>query len=265
MARVTAGQCRGARAPVVCGVRANAPLPDRGRGLPDLAPVTRPDGTFTIAGFGSLLSTTSSRLTFPDLVNFRRGTLPGWRRVFAHTTAVFHERGVARPATREVASLSVEPCAGTTLQVALFDVPATDAVAAALLDREHEFKFVAVEVGEPGGGTAVALACARWTDAEYRAQRIADAADWARRYHGRYPDGAPYRIDAVWDDDDVLPCRPYLRHVVLAARALGADVEACVLDNTFLVDGTTVRQHLARDPGIMQEAPPPGLEARYGG
>lgn len=244
-------------------VRPNAPLPDRGGGLPDLRPIARPDGRFTIAGFGSLLSRTSAGLTFPELADFRVGTLPGWRRVFAHTTAVFHQRGVARPTTREVASLSVEPCASTSIAVALFDVPANDDVAAALLEREHEFAFVAVEV-EDGGGTSMALACAAWNDADYRRARIQDDAAWRRRYHGAYPDGTPYAIDAVWSDPDVLPCRPYLRHVVLAARALG--VEECVLDNTYLADRvTTVRAHLAADPSIMEEGPPPGLEERYGG
>lgn len=245
--------------------RPNTPLPDRGRGLPDLRPLTNADGRFTIAGFGSLLSLKSSLHTFPELTAFRRGTLPGWRRVFAHTTAVFHQRGVARPATKEVASLSVEPAPGTSLAVALFDVPATDAAAAALLEREHEFLFVAVEVEEEEkAGTSLALACAAWNDDDYRAVRILDAADWARRYHGVYPDGTPYRIDKVWSDPDVLPCRAYLRHVVLAARGLG--VEACVLDNTFLADRrTTIREHLARDPSIMEELPPPGLEERYGG
>ena len=52
--------------------------------------------------------------------------------------------------------------------------------------------------------------------------------------------------------DAVLPCRTYLRHCVLAARALGRDAEASFLDGTLLADReTTVRQHLARDPGIM--------------
>lgn len=241
------------------------PLPDRGGGLPDLRAITRPDGRFTVAGYGSLLSPTSSKATFPELTGFRRGVLPGYRRVFAHTTAVFHERGVARPQTREIASLSVEPCADTRLAVALFDVPATADGAAALLEREHEFQFVAVAVeDEEQGEPTLALACASWNDDDYRAQRVADTAAWAARYHGTYPDGTPYAIQAVWSDPNVLPCRPYLRHVVLAARALG--VEACVLDNTVLADRrTTVRQHLARDSSIMEEGPPKGLEARYGG
>ena len=252
--------------PVRASLRPGDPLPDRGGGLPDLRAITGPDVCFKLEGYGSLLSPTSSKATFPELTRFRRGVLPGYRRVFAHTTAVFHQRGVARPETREIASLSVEPCVnGTRLAVALFDVPTTNDVAAALLEREHEFQFVAVAVEDEEGETpTLALACASWNDDDYRAQRVADETAWAARYHGTYPDGTSYAIDAVCSDPNVLPCRPYLRHVVLAARALG--VEACVLDNTVLADRrTTVRQHLARDPSIMEEGPPKGLETRYGG
>jgi len=226
------------------------------------------DGRFTIAGFGSLLSPRSAAFTFPELTNFRVGSIRGWRRVFAHTTAVFHARGVARTDTREVASLSVEEEAGGELIVALFDVPASAAAAAAPPDREHEFRFVAVQARDARGNLepGLAVACAAWNDAEYRAARCAPA-EWARRYTGAHPTtGAPFRIDAVWDDDAVLPCRPYLRHVVLAAQALGPLAEACVLDRTFLADrATTVRQHLARDPTIMAELPPEALRVRYGG
>ena len=64
----------------------------------------------------------------------------------------------------------------------------------------------------------------------------------------------------------ILPCRAYLRHVVLAARSLGPDAERCVLDNTFLADRrTTVREHLLRDETIMLEEPPESLRERYGG
>ena len=66
--------------------------------------------------------------------------------------------------------------------------------------------------------------------------------------------------------DDVLPCRVYLRHCVLAAEGLGPEAHASFLDHTLLADRvTTVRQHLERDPGIMRELPPPSLVGRYSG
>jgi hypothetical protein len=40
-------------------------------------------GLMTIAGFGSLLSETSARSTFPNLQNFRLARVRGFRRVFA--------------------------------------------------------------------------------------------------------------------------------------------------------------------------------------
>ena len=72
-------------------------------------------------------------------------------------------------------------------------------------------------------------------------------------------------VDRVWRDD-VLPCRAYLRHCVLAAQNLSPAAHASFLDQTFLADRrTTIREHLARDPSIMQELPPESLAVRYGG
>lgn len=66
--------------------------------------------------------------------------------------------------------------------------------------------------------------------------------------------------------DDVLPCRVYLRHCVLAAQRLGPAAFESFLDGTYLADRvTTVRQHLAANPTILQELPPPSLIGRYSG
>ena len=66
--------------------------------------------------------------------------------------------------------------------------------------------------------------------------------------------------------DDVLPCRVYLRHCVLAAQKLGEAALDSFLDHTYLADRTTtVRQHLNTDPTIMAEKPPDSLSSRYSG
>ena len=219
------------------------------------------DGLLTVAGFGSLLSERSARSTFPDLQNFRPARLRGWRRVFRHAAPVFFERGVARPETKEVSSLSCEPVGGggdgqdLEIVVALFEVPFSPAAVAAFIEREHEFKFVAVRPlalaapggdsgGDGGGGSNGALLerravlCAANTDEAYRAARCPPD-EWARRW-GRWG------IEKIWRDD-VLPCRVYLRHCVLAARSLGPEAYASFLDATFLGDRkTTVRARAAR-------------------
>ncbi|KAL4443866.1 hypothetical protein ABPG75_011603 [Micractinium tetrahymenae] len=218
------------------------------------------EGLMTVAGFGSLLSETSARSTFPQLRNFRQGRLRGWRRVFAHQCDIFFARGIARPETREVSSLSVEEHPGSEIVVSLFEVEATPASVAAFIEREHEFRFVAVEplrfeCGSPIGRRAVV--CARWNDDEYRWRRCPPH-EWQRRYgkHG---------VTQIWTDD-VLPCRVYLRHCVLAAQRLGPAAFQSFLDETYLADRvTTVRQHLAANPGILQELPPPSLIGRYSG
>lgn len=218
------------------------------------------EGLMTVAGFGSLLSEASARSTFPQLRNFRQGRLRGWRRVFAHQCEIFFARGIARPETREVSSLSVEEHPDSEIVVSLFEVEATPASVAAFIEREHEFRFVAVEPlhsdsGRPLGRRAVV--CARWDDASYR-QRRCPPHEWQRRYgeHG---------VERIWTDD-VLPCRVYLRHCVLAAQRLGPAAFESFLDGTYLADRvTTVRQHLAANPTILQELPPPSLIGRYSG
>ena len=48
---------------------------------------------------------------------------------------------------------------------------------------------------------------------------------------------SPYHLGVtdIIRRDDVLPCRAYLRHCVLAAQNLGGEALESFLDNTFLV------------------------------
>ena len=156
-------------------------------------------GWMTVAGFGALLSERSSRMTFPALRNFRTGRLRGWRRVFAHRGGAPF-RHIERVETKEMASLSCEPHAGSELVVALMDVPLEEPSWADFVVREHEYQFVAVAVD---GLPRPAVLCAAWTDEDYRRVRCPDA-----EYHRRY---GQYGIDRIWRDD-LLPARLYLRH-----------------------------------------------------
>lgn len=85
-------------------------------------------GFISVAGFGSLLSESSARSTFPDLRRFRVGKVKGYRRVFAHTASVFFQRGIARPATGEISSLSCEPQQGQEIVVSVFEVPGNTSI-----------------------------------------------------------------------------------------------------------------------------------------
>lgn len=108
--------------------------------------------------------------------------MEGFRRVFVHTAPIFFERGIARPETGEISSLSCEEAPGHSIVVSVFEVthtPETIEVgcasgfphqqdtsrstaerscglcplvhvfssrfAQAVLDREHEFRFLAVQ------------------------------------------------------------------------------------------------------------------------
>ncbi|XVF38775.1 hypothetical protein REPUB_Repub20aG0131000 [Reevesia pubescens] len=188
----------------------------------------------SICGFGSLLSEKSARSTFPNLLNFRVAKLNGFRRVFAHVAPIFFDRGIAKPETK---------------------IPA-------FIERELEFRFLAVLPetldGEPFANPAVL--CARYNDEEFFQIRCKGNKDIYFQHYGRY------NIDKIWRDD-ILPCRVYLRHCVLAAKNLGDIAYNNFMDHTFLGDRTTtIRTYLATTgSGIMEEEPPGSLKSRYGG
>jgi len=222
------------------------------------------DGMITVAGFGSLLSETSARSTFDTVSNFRQGRLRGFRRVFAHAAPIFFTRGIAREETLEYSSLSVEPTSSSSsIVVTLFEMHASEVPA--FIERELEFRFLAVQPepldagSESGGVLRSAVLCARFSDEEFRRDRCRGSeAEYEARY-GRFG------IDRIWDDR-LLPCRVYLRHCVLASRALGPEAERSFLDDTFLADRETpIREHLRRNPDILEELPPPELGSRYSG
>lgn len=103
------------------------------------------------------------------------------------------------------------------------------------------------------------MVCSRYSDEEYRRVRLKGSAAEYERMYGRWG------IQRIWVDD-VLPCRTYLRHCVLAAKSLGEEAYSSFLDHTYLADrATTIRAYLAEKPDIMDELPPESLRERYGG
>lgn len=226
----------------------------------DFQKLVSPDYLISICGFGSLLSEKSARSTFPDLINFRVARLSGFRRVFAHAAPIFFQRGIANPQTKEISSLSVEPYEGENLLVTVFEIHNSEIPS--FIEREHEFRFLAVipETLDGKPYTSPAVLCARYSDDEYFLNRCKGSQEI---YFQRY---GQYNIHKVWRDD-ILPCRVYLRHCVLAAKNLGEAIYNDFIDHTFLGDRkTTIREYLATTgSGIMEEEPPELLKNRYGG
>lgn len=227
--------------------------------LADFKSIANADGLISIGGFGSLLSERSARYTFPDLKDFRVARLHGFRRIFAHTAPIFFERGIANLETKEISSLSVEPCFGECILITIFEIGISEIPA--FMEREHEFRFLMVfpENLDKTSTSQATVVCARYNDEEYFDQRCKGSKDEFFKRYGRHG------IDKVWRDD-ILPCRLYLRHCVLAAKNLGTEVYDNFLDHTYLGDRiTTIRQYLELHPQILQEEPPLLLKERYGG
>ncbi|GMH08574.1 hypothetical protein Nepgr_010414 [Nepenthes gracilis] len=226
----------------------------------DFEKILSPDGYISICGFGSLLSERSARSTFPDLVNFRIARLKGFRRVFAHVAPIFFERGIAKPETKEVSSLSVEPCEDETLIVTAFEIRKSEIPS--FIRRELEFRFLAVFLETLDGKpfTNRSVLCARYTDEEFFNVKCKGSKETYFQLYGQY------NIGKIWRDD-ILPCRAYLRHCVLASKNIGCVAYNNFLDHTYLGDRkTTIREYLeTTGSGIMGEEPPESLKTRYGG
>lgn len=180
--------------------------------------------------------------------------------MFAHVAPIFFERGIAKPETKEISSLSVEPCEGESLIVTVFEIKKSEIPS--YIEREHEFRFLAVQPETLEGNSYItpAVLCARYSDEEYFQNRCKGSQEI---YHERY---GRFGIHKIWRDD-VLPCRVYCRHCVLAARNLGNETYDNFLDHTYLADRkTNLRKYLATTgSGIMEEEPPELLKLRYGG
>jgi len=250
------------------------------------------NATITILGFGSLLSETSARLTFPNLTDFRLVRVPHYRRVFCHPASIFFQRGIADLATLQISSLSVEYVndafpgfVGVAFSVLndgwmqqdnhnnnVVNIPTR-----AFLEREEEFDIRMVPYlpldNENDDDNAAArqqqqqqpppptgIICARSTDEEYIRR-------WGRaHFEQQYQ---RYGVNTIWSWDErsgIRPCAVYLRHCYLAAQNMGPTCFNSFLDETFLVDRvTTVREYLQKHPAVLDQLPPPELLQRYNG
>ena len=225
------------------------------------------DDKLTILGFGSLLSKESSRMTFPELQNFRLGRVPNYRRVFGHATSLFFKRGIAIMETLEMASLSAEYDEGnpgfvcTVFEVDNKDMMEDGVPSQAFLEREEEFNIITVPfIDLTTGKECQGILCARGSDEEFLKR-------WGKEYfHKEY---GQFGIKTIWNWNEtsgLRPCPTYLRHCTLAAENMGEVCYTSFLDETFLVDRkTTMRTYLKENPSVMDAVPPPELALRYGG
>ena len=126
---------------------------------------------------------------------------------------------------------------------------------------QFDLQLVPVSPLEPATSPDVTgLMCCRGTDEAYIQLWGEERFDRLYRKHG---------LNTIWGfapDSGLLPCPVYLRHCVLAAEKMGPACYDSFLDDTYLVDRkTTLREHLAANPSVMETLPPPSLAERYSG
>ena len=233
------------------------------------------DGEYvSIIGIGSLLSERSSRMTFPNLINFRMAKMTGYRRIFCHPAPIFYKRGIAKPDTKELSSLSAERLMNTDYDVdpklkneivivTTFQIPKDEIPA--FVEREEEFDFSIVDVQDIENyingkdASCSGLLCTRSTDAEFIKKHGIERFDEDCRAMG---------LSSIWDSPgEIYPCRLYLRHCLLAAKKLSTEAYENFLDTTYLYDRKTKLRSYVEEKYdlIMNELPPAGLGDRYDG
>jgi hypothetical protein len=178
--------------------------------------------------------------------------------VFGHpNTFLLRSRHVARDDLR-CSSLSIEPCPGASLVAAAFTVDMNEAQWSAFCEREEEYKIATVplhaasstEQGDMPVGEGIA--CINSTDDDLAPGLLEELA-----------------LPTLWHwapDSGLRPATVYLRHCLLAARAMGC--EDSFLDETWLVDRkTSLRRYLAQVgvDSVLNCHVPAALQGRYGG
>lgn len=234
----------------------------------------------TVLGYGALLSESSSRLTFPNLNNFRHVRVKGIIRVFGHPHVFLLKEGVVSyPDTLKIASLSAEPApdnnaaplssssSSSTFVVAAFDVVMDDLQRRAFMEREGEYKIETVKFyalerddddddGDDDKVIGEGIICLSSKDS--------DMTDLVMN------NKLPRTIDSVWHwshDSGILPLNMYLRHCLLAVEKAGGAARESFLKETFLADRrTTLADYLQlHEEEVMNSTPPAYLEKRFNG
>jgi hypothetical protein len=126
-------------------------------------PIALQSSKVTLLGYGALMSESSSKLTFPQLTNFRHVKVKKMRRVFAHPHIFLLNEGIIDIVTDtdndtdadrdkdistknylKLASLSVEPVDNEDVSfiAVAFDVTLDDEQRTSFMEREKEYEIV---------------------------------------------------------------------------------------------------------------------------
>lgn len=222
----------------------------------------------TLLGYGALLSESSSRLTFPELKNFRHVRVKGWRRVFAHPHLFFVQENLLDPLqTLKLATLSAEPAPTTdasSFVVAAFDVKLDEEQRRNFLKREPEYQIVTTPYYALGD-----------EDHSEQEEPIGEGVICVASQDVNLPDSLEVpasiqELGGVWHwshDSGLLPAGMYLRHCLLAVQKVGGRAYESFLHDTYLADRRTTLASYLEEHGeeVMASHPPPYLATRFGG
>jgi hypothetical protein len=251
----------------------------------------------TVLGYGALLSESSSRLTFPNLSNFRHVRIKGFRRVFAHPHVflIGEEELIHPDRTSHLASLSAErilpvgdkdddkdedermkaiQVGSYSFVAAAFEVTLDDAQRMDFIRREPEYEIVSTpffnldakldkdkdkDDQPPVGEGVICIAPSHDSSLDFDNFPMMSKVSNLCSSRG-----------GIWHwphDSGLLPADIYLRHCLLAVQKAGGDAYDSFLQDTYLADRTTTLATYLKDHGddVLSSRPPPHLSNRFGG
>jgi cation transport regulator ChaC len=235
--------------------------------------------TFTIFGYGSLMTYSSVLKTMPSAKNHRRAvTLPplreadgreawGFERAFTLVSISGIKSGSANFETMEVSALALRKAPstrpGSEVQGVVFEIPESEWEP--YKEREHRYKFLEIDVKDEYGNRLSSWTVFERTDEEYRATMP------EKEYQERV---LQYFQGRLWGDPSVKPLRQYLINCIQAAIDIEGEGEgkdtsslANLWDHAYLADGTSIRNYVLSEParfpdGMVQLAK---TTPQYGG
>eukprot|EP01080_Neovahlkampfia_damariscottae_P006697 gene6697-10862_t len=196
----------------------------------------------TIIGVGSLLSTTSAKRTFPELKNFRKGKIQGYKRCFNLVGISALLKGFSNLDTNEITSLSaIKSDPNDVMFVTIFEIKAHNYNS--FCEREHRYEIELVKGIDEFDDQFEGLLCCQSTDEKYKKKCCEESENsfhervghcWTEKLWFNTTEEIPLN-----DLKILKPIRPYLILCLNACKSLGDDYVDNFVKCTILADRET--------------------------
>ncbi len=250
----------------------------------------------TILGYGSLMSESSAKLTFPHLTNFRYVKVTSMKRLFIHPHLFLLSEGLIDPnETLKLASLSVEQTddMNDSFIAVAFDVTLDDNQRRDFVQREKAYNIIStpyfpIPINLVVDSKTTFTSGANDDNDDDNDDDIDDDNDddvfptpegegviCVASKDTELPNSVKIHDSlkdrgGIWHwpkDSGLLPASIYLRHCLLSLEKVGGIAYDSFLHDTYLADRKTSLMSYLEDhrEEVMSSKPPSHLSTRFGG